>query len=81
MDDGTNTEIQAAFSHSVGLLVSLPTHVLATYYVTVCLGANLVPAPDLALTPIGFSFSVRREFSNPFWNSLLSNFVYLSKVA
>jgi hypothetical protein len=53
---------------------------------TVCgwlqrLGANLVPAPDLALTPIGFSVSVRREFSNPFWNSLLSNFVYLSKVA
>jgi hypothetical protein len=45
LDDGTNTEIQAAFSHSVGLLVSLPTHVLATYYVTVCLGADLVPAP------------------------------------
>jgi hypothetical protein len=45
LDDGTNTEIQAAFSHCAVLLGSLLTHVLATYCVTVWLGADLVPAP------------------------------------
>src|SRR3954469_15766547 len=48
LDAGSNTKIQAVFSHCGVLSVGLPTHVLATYCVSVCLGADLVPAPRWA---------------------------------
>jgi hypothetical protein len=63
LDDSSNTRIQAVFSPCGGPSVSSPTNVLATYCVTVCLGADLVPAPKVRA--LGASQELSRVILRP----------------